>query len=116
MRIARGADVAAGSKLLCCCFAKNDGPCSERTRHDIGIGCWSMRLIDRRVVAGDKVGGVNNIFDANGDAMKQAAWCLLIKCARARKRRLRIKAGPSEDIRVNLCDTFKAAAHKRLRR
>ena len=90
MRIASGADITAGGKLLRGCFSKHDGASLKRSRHNTCVGCGPMRLIDRRVVVGDKVSGVNDVFDANRDSMQQAAGRLLIKKPCARECRLGI--------------------------
>ncbi len=79
-----------------------------------GIGRRSMAAIDRRAHLGRLIGGVDDVLDADRDAVQRSAHLGAVELARLAQRQLGIDAGPGVNVAFARVDARQAIAHHRL--
>ncbi|MNS88621.1 hypothetical protein D3C72_1226020 [compost metagenome] len=110
-RIARGAGLVGG-ELGGHGLADDDGARAAAQRHRCGIQPGTMAIVDGRAVAGGKVRGIEQVFDADGQAMQRAAQGAAVEFFGLIQRSLLLQGGPRMDGVLALLDARKTGAHQ----
>ena len=89
-------------------FSQQHCPCLAAQRHGRCICSWLVACVDGRAISGWKIGSVKQVFDAEGQSMKQSTNRSRIKLLRPFEGGMTVDVDEGVNQWLALFNTFKA--------